>query len=134
MEELERNLINIILAQQTSIEILANICSGDDDANSWSEADESDMVGANDLIEGHDDDDLFQSDDNASLAAGSAGDESFQMVLPSYLSEVITSHRLTELVLEKANLPAENVCQILKSDKTRAGTNVMRMLNTLRMR
>jgi len=122
-ETLRDTLNHVILAQQSALEILTNLCCDDSNYEDCSETDddEDDMNGDN-KVEIHENDD-------ASMETESINDG-----MPSVILEAIKAHKLLEKILNKALfLPAENVQEILKSPEGRKndGKMVMQMVTTL---
>ena len=81
---------------------------------------------------------FIQSDDaiseNGSVGSVSCKENSLRS-LPPFIVEALESGRVVQNLLAKANLPPENVCQILmESTGGGDGKMLMRMLNTLRTR
>ena len=54
--------------------------------------------------------------------------------MPTFIVEALESGRVVQNLIAKANLPPENVCQILREGAGADGKMLMRMLNTLRTR
>lgn len=108
----------LIEAQKIAIELLANICSGDDADDDAMDQDSS----------GNSSDDVLSDsglpEDDCAVA------EKFSLSIPSEVHEAIISGQLVEKVWDKAQLPAENVSQILK--KHEDGKQIFNRLCTLR--
>lgn len=149
LDVLRQELNLSLLAQQTALEILANIlCRGDDsDGEGWENEEESDgaMVSWLEVIYNFNNytiKQLFQSDDAASESGSGGGgasngytdSSSILRSLPTCIVESLQSETVVEKVLAKANMPPENVCEVLKKNARREGKMLMKMLNTLRSR
>lgn len=86
----------LLEAQQLALELLANLCSGDDD--------EGEMD-----LDNSDSDELSES----SFGEEGGSKEAVPVSVPSDVLEAIVSQRLVTKVWDKTQLPAENVCEIL---------------------
>ncbi|XP_034236433.1 HEAT repeat-containing protein 3 [Thrips palmi] len=93
------NAARILQAQQIALEILANLCSGDDEE------------GEMDL----DDSDVEEMSDS-SFGEEGGSKEALPASVPSDVLEAVVSQRLITKVWDKTQLPAENVCDILCED------------------
>ena len=59
--------------------------------------------------------------------------------IPTVILEAFVSNNLVSKVLAKANFPAENVCEMLREEKSKSqskidGQTILKMLSTLRSR
>lgn len=103
LEHLRQDLHHTLQAQQTGLELLANICSAqddDDDDDQWEDEDE-DSRGDSD-----------EMDMNGTMD----GESINPSALPVTVIEFIQSRQIVDTVLGKASLPAENVLHLLKTD------------------
>ena len=123
-EKLRESLNHVILAQQTSLEILTNLCCDQDSNLSAENSDiDDDDESINDGIEENDMN--GQNGDNMDF-------ENVSNLSPVVL-EAIKAGQLLSKVLNKAVLPAENVLEILKGGlgKKNDGLMVLQMVQTL---
>jgi len=123
-EALRDTLNHVILAQQSALEILTNLCCDDSNYEECSETDDDDE----DNMNGDHDEDIQANDETAMET------ESINEGMPPMILEAIKSHKILEKVWNKVLfLPAENVQEILKSSAGRKndGLMVMQMITTL---
>ncbi|XP_069681892.1 HEAT repeat-containing protein 3 [Periplaneta americana] len=113
------NIQYLIEAQKIAIELLANVCSGDDADDDAMDQDSS----------GNSSDDVL-SDSGLPEDDSVSPSEKFSLCVPSEVHEAVLSGQLVEKVWDKTQLPAENVCQILKEHDD--GKCVFNKLCTLR--
>lgn len=118
-EVLREDIKSVILAQQAAMEMLANVCC--DETEEWE-------------MDSNMSEDESVDEDNQSL--GSADVMQPSPTIPTVLQEAILEQDLVSKVLAKANLPAENVVEILKGPGGRRceGPVVLKMASTLRSR
>ncbi|KDR09420.1 HEAT repeat-containing protein 3 [Zootermopsis nevadensis] len=109
----------LLEAQKIAVELLANICSDDDADEDAMDQDSSDSC-SDGLLS---DSELVEEDDIPST-------EKLCLSIPSEVHEAIVSGQLVQKILENTQLPAENVCEILKSHVD--GKHVFNKLLTLR--
>ena len=55
---------------------------------------------------------MDEDDDSAAVGVGAES-----LIFPSFLTELVTASDLVALTLQKANLPPDNVMQMLKEDR-----------------
>lgn len=108
----------LLEAQKIAVELLANICTGDDDDDAMDQ-DSSDSSSV-DLPS----DSGLAEDDIVSTV------EKFSLSVPSEVHESLVSGQLVQKVGEKTQLPAENVCEILKNNVD--GKHIFNKLSELR--
>lgn len=112
MVKLQNELNHVILSQQTALEILANLCSSEDE--NWSETEEESDENEDEIIEEN-----METDLNT----------------PTVIIEGIKSEKLVEKVLAKAILPQEKCLEILKEKgKKFEGEMVIQMVTTLQVK
>ncbi|XP_012263420.2 HEAT repeat-containing protein 3 [Athalia rosae] len=117
--ESEKKLSDIkryISAQQQALEILANLCSEDQQDASESDLDDSDPA---------EDDSEFVDDEMSN-------DKFYTSTLPIELTEVFASQKIVDKIWEKTILPAENVRQILSENPE--SKDVLKQVHILRCR
>ncbi|KAJ9594173.1 hypothetical protein L9F63_014402 [Diploptera punctata] len=110
----------LLESQQTAIELLTNICScddGDDDTMDQESSSSDDILS---------DTGVGDEEHNVSVV------EKFPLSVPSEVHEAIVSGQLVKRIWAKTEMPAENVCQILREHPN--GKHIMKKLNTLRCR
>ena len=114
---IRQQIDHVVLGQQMALEMLANMCCGE--VQNWEEisTEDSDSDETEEMIHGEEEMDL----------------ENVAVKVPSALIETINSLNTLDQVLGKANLPAENVQDILKSPQgiQNDGELVLQMLKTL---
>lgn len=103
-------------AQQQALEILANLCSEDQQDGNESDLDDSDPA---------EDEDGFATDDMST-------DKFYISTLPIELSEVFAAQKIVDKVWDKTILPAENVRQILTENPE--SKSVLKQVHVLRCR
>jgi len=106
-------------AQKIAVELLTNMCSDDDTDEDAMDQDLSDNSS----------DDPF-SDSSLSHEEGISTAEKISVSVPSEVHELIVSGQLVEKIWGKAQVPAKNVCDILKNNTD--GKHVFNKLLTLR--
>lgn len=111
---------SVILAQQSALEMLTNICC-DDSNDNWEET-----------VSESDDSEIMEE---MECSASSAQIESVSKI-SAVILEALKAHEMLPKVLAKAQLPAENVQEILNSPqgKKAEGPMVMVMVSTLQSR
>ncbi|XP_067004032.2 HEAT repeat-containing protein 3 [Anabrus simplex] len=110
---------HLLEAQQTAIEILANLSSSDDADEEAMEQDSSDCS------------DEVLSD--SSLPENEpAGTETWPLTMPPEVHEAIIAQQLVQKIWDKTILPAENVCDILKDHPE--GKHIYKRVITVRCR
>lgn len=90
----------LLQAQQIALEVLANMCSGEDEEDGM-EVDDSESEEMSD----------------SSIGEDGGSQEAIPVSVSSDLMELIVSHRLVTKVWSKTILPAENVCELLREHK-----------------
>jgi len=122
-EALRDTLNHVILAQQSALEVLTNLCCDDSNYEECSDTDDDE-----DNMNGELEDDIQETGETP-METGTMNDG-----MPSVILEAIKAHKLLEKVWNKVLfLPAENVQEILKSPAGRKndGLMVMQMVTTL---
>lgn len=97
-EKLISDAARLLQAQLVSLEVLANLCSGEDDDEDGMDADDSES----------------EEMSESSYTEESKGPESVPFGISSDILEAIVSQRLVTKVWDKTILPAENVCEMLQ--------------------
>jgi len=125
-QDAENVLKDVLLGQQTALEILANLCCEEND----NDADmSSDMSDDNSSVNGDGDDD--EGDD----VQEEGMEVSYVPSISADITEAISSRKgLVQAVLASANLPAENVMEILLSVTSPGVKTVVKLLSALRVR
>lgn len=121
----ENSLKDVLLGQQSALEILANLCCDDNDDEDANDADmESDMSDENSSLNGDND---GQDEDGMEV--------SYAPSVSADITAAIISNNLVQAVLACANLPAENVMDILLSSPAATGGKaIVKLLSALRVR
>ena len=135
IETMKTEINHVILGQQMTCEILTNLCCDTEpDGGNWEE-DSDDMNSSDISEEGYA---MMEEENNEMSLCNNRSSN-----IPTVVLEGFVSHNLVSKVLGKANFPAENACEILKSlefgrDKNKqdrfGGRVILKMLSTLRSR
>ena len=100
--ELRAKIGEVVQAQQTALEILTNVCCSTEEK--WEDEDDID------------EEDMEDIDDDTMAEGEESNCTSLLSTLPPFLADSLQNADMFKKVLGKANLPAENVCQILRED------------------